>query len=154
MTNSVEGDPSPASGAPSGATPGSEAVEVPLPQDLTAPRVARGAVRGLLDRWRLQSVLEPVLLAVSELVTNALRHGRPPVGLRLVRRGRSVVVDVHDASKDLPGAGTSAAEGAESGRGMGIVEALAAEAGTKRLPSDGKVVWARFEAEGGEEGSR
>ena len=125
-----------------------ETVDVPLPQDLTAPSVARRAVRRLLDRWRLQDVLEPVLLAVSELVTNALRHGRPPVALRLEHRDHGVTVDVHDGSRDLPG--TPAPEqpdGAESGRGLGIVEAMAAETGVEDVPNNGKSVWARFEPE-------
>lgn len=127
--------------------PSVDAVEVPLPQDLTAPRVARSAVRRVIDTWRLHSVLEPVLLAVSELVTNALRHGRPPVGLRLVRAGRSVEVDVHDGSGDLPPGVSGAGDDAESGRGLGIVEAMATDAGCESVPDDGKIVWARFDSE-------
>ena len=135
---------------PSAAARSAEAVDVPLPQDLTAPAVARGAVRRLLDSWRLQAVLEPVLLAVSELVTNALRHGRPPVALRLVRTGHSVEVDVHDGSRDLPPGTAGPEEDAESGRGLGIVEAMAVDTGCEPVPDDGKIVWARFEPDGPE----
>lgn len=125
---------------------GGETVEVPLPQDLTAPGVARSAVRRLLERWRLQEVLEPVLLAVSELVTNALRHGHSPVALRLEHTDRAVTVDVHDGSKDRPAdPAAERCEGAESGRGLGIVAAMAAETGIQEVPDDGKWVWARFE---------
>ncbi|MDP9408840.1 MAG: ATP-binding protein [Actinomycetota bacterium] len=141
MTDQQTADPAGAATPP----PGFEAVDVPLPQDLTAPAVARGAVRRLLDRWNLHGVLEPVLLAVSELVTNALRHGRPPVALRLERSGGGVTVDVHDGSMDLPGSATEAAESAESGRGLGIVEAMASDTGVKSCPDDGKVIWARFD---------
>ena len=133
--------------------PGSaEAVDVPLPQDLTAPAVARGAVRRLLSRWNLHGVLEPVLLAVSELVTNALRHGRPPVALRLERSGEGVTVDVHDGSKDLPAGAGEAADSAESGRGLGIVEAVASDTGVRTCPDDGKVIWARFEPDAAPDG--
>jgi anti-sigma regulatory factor (Ser/Thr protein kinase) len=143
-------DPSQKASAVTSSDPGaeSERAEVPLPQDLTAPGVARSAARRLLDRWRLQDVLEPVLLTVSELVTNALRHGRPPVALRLEHRGSAVTVDVHDGSREPPGDPTAEqSDGAESGRGLGIVEAMAAETGVEKVPDDGKSVWARFEPE-------
>ncbi|MCW2778342.1 MAG: hypothetical protein JWN17_2067, partial [Frankiales bacterium] len=79
-----------------------ERVEVDLPSDLSAPGSARRAVRPLLLRWRLGELCEPVLLTVSELVTNAVRYGRAPVRLSMRRCARGVAVGVHDGVLPLP----------------------------------------------------
>ena len=50
------------------------AVHVALPDDSTAPRVARERARSVLRTWRLPGLLEPLLLVVSELVGNAVRQ--------------------------------------------------------------------------------
>ena len=121
-------------------------VQVELPPDLTAAREARATARRVLPRWRLGGLLDPVLLVVSELVGNAVRHGRPPVGLRLRKAGRGVRVDVHDEEAAAPAAGAADAD-AESGRGLLLVDAVAAESGVQLIEGDGKVVWARVEPE-------
>ena len=116
-------------------------MQVDLPQDLTAPSAARRATRRTLTRWRLGAILDPVLLTVSELVGNAVRHGRPPVELRLRRMGRGVRIDVHDeASVDVRT--PEQADDAESGRGLLLVDAVADESGVEQIEGDGKVVWA------------
>jgi two-component sensor histidine kinase len=94
----------------------------------------------------LTNLLDPVLLVVSELVGNAVRHGRPPVGLRLRRSGDGVRVDVHDEESVSPRRG-QAGPGAESGRGMVLVDAVSAESGVEQIDGDGKVVWARVDPE-------
>ena len=71
-------------------------MQVDLPPDLTAAREARAATKRVLPRWALGGLLDPVLLVVSELVGNAVRHGKPPVDLRLRTSGAGVRVDVHD----------------------------------------------------------
>jgi anti-sigma regulatory factor (Ser/Thr protein kinase) len=121
-------------------------VHVDLPSDLTAAREARAVARRVLPRWRLASLVEPVLLVVSELVGNAVRHGRPPVNLRLRKTGEGVRVDVHDEDATAPIPVTDAGE-AESGRGLLLIDALAAESGVEHIAGDGKVVWARVEPE-------
>jgi anti-sigma regulatory factor (Ser/Thr protein kinase) len=121
-------------------------VKVDLPPDLTAAREARAATRRVLPRWRLGAVLEPVLLVVSELVGNAVRHGRPPVDLRLRKAGRGVRVDVHDEEPTPPIPSTADAD-AESGRGLVLIDAVASESGVEFIEGDGKVVWARVDPE-------
>jgi signal transduction histidine kinase len=121
-------------------------VRFELPPDLTAAREARAATRSVLPGWRLTALLEPVLLVVSELVGNAIRHGRPPIDLRLRRAGRGVRVDVHDDDARPPIASDSAVD-AESGRGMLIVDAVASDSGVDQVEGDGKVVWARVDPE-------
>jgi anti-sigma regulatory factor (Ser/Thr protein kinase) len=121
-------------------------VQVDLPQDLTAPREARAATKRVLPRWALGALVDPVLLVVSELVGNAVRHGRPPVGMRLRKAGRGVRVDVHDEGASAPMANEASSE-AESGRGLFLVDAVAAESGVEHIEGDGKVVWARVDPE-------
>ena len=121
-------------------------VHVELPPDLTAARAARAATRHALPRWRLGNLLEPVLLVVSELVGNAVRHGKPPVDLRLRKTGSGVRVDVHDEASSPPQRPATAHDG-ESGRGMLLVDAVAAESGVEQIEGDGKVVWARVDPE-------
>jgi anti-sigma regulatory factor (Ser/Thr protein kinase) len=87
-----------------------------------------------------------VVLAVSELVTNAVRHGRPPVFFVLADHRHEVRLDVHDGNPREP-AGPSRADDdpdAESGRGMNIVDALAVQVDCEQVPDDGKVIHASF----------
>ncbi|MCP9984405.1 ATP-binding protein [Actinomadura madurae] len=46
-----------------------------LPAEITAPRSAREFTQVTLDAWGLTGDAGDVVVAVSELVTNALRHG-------------------------------------------------------------------------------
>jgi anti-sigma regulatory factor (Ser/Thr protein kinase) len=121
-------------------------VQVELPPDLTAAREARAATKRVLPRWALGGLLEPVLLVVSELVGNAVRHGRPPVDLRLRKHGTGVRVAVHDEDSSAPSASVASSD-AESGRGLLLVDAVAAETGVEQIEGDGKVVWAHVEPE-------
>lgn len=127
-------------------------VRVPLGDDLRAPGQARRAVREVLLSWRLPGLVDAVVLSVSELVTNALRHGRPPVHLVLHRHRSSVRLDVHDARPTLPpGQRGTGGDDAESGRGLHIVQSLAAEVGCEAVTGDGKVVHASFPTTGADQ---
>ena len=122
-----------------------------LPDDSTAPALARSHTRLVLGRWSLPAVLEPLLLVVSELVSNAVRHGRPPVELMLRRVGRGVRVDVHDESSAFgAGRASDAVRGAhdtEGGRGLTLINALSVDHGVDHIPHDGTRVWAIVEPE-------
>ena len=123
-----------------------------LPADATAPAVARSHARETLRGWSLPGVLEPLVLVVSELVSNAVRHGRPPVGLLLRRVGKGVRVDVHDESSVFPRASDMddrvlADLDAEGGRGLPIVDAVSVDHGVDQIPDDGKNVWAVVDPE-------
>ncbi|MFE4642205.1 ATP-binding protein, partial [Streptomyces sp. NPDC056730] len=81
-------------------------------------------------------------LIVSELVTNALRHGAAPVTLRLIRH-RVLVCEVSDASDTAPRMRHARATD-EGGRGLFIVARLSWKHGT-RYSAEGKIVWAEQE---------
>ena len=69
-------------------------IELDLPPDLSAPRVARVAL----------AVLQPTdeaQLVVGELVTNAVLHGAPPIRLCAIPLGTRLIVEVRDARPDL-----------------------------------------------------
>lgn len=112
----------------------------------TAPGTARQFVR---DHVRLLPAeqLEDVLILVSELVTNAVRHGRPEIGLTLTLAPTTLTVEVRDGGANLPVLPPHAASapGHTNGRGLIIVDALATTWGirpNRRAP--GKTVWCEF----------
>lgn len=120
---------------------------VELPADATAAAVARAQTRTALGSWRLPGLRDPLLLVVSELVGNAVRHGRAPFRMLLRRTRVGVQVEVHDeAAETSPEVPPSLPDAdAESGRGLFLVDALSADTGVRQIPDDGKVVWASVE---------
>lgn len=118
-------------------------VTVHLPQDASAPDSARRATREALRTWRLLALLDDVVLAVSELVTNALVHGRPSISLELRRDPGQLSVHVHDGKPASAMTG-STTDDAESGRGLTIVRALSDNLTVEDIDGDGKVVHAVF----------
>lgn len=124
---------------------GTGAVQVELAQDRRAAGQARRAARDVLVAWCLSGLVDAVVLAASELVTNAVRHGRPPVRMELQRQENQVRLDVHDGNPtEPPTAPADADDVAESGRGMGIVQAVADDVAVEQVEDDGKVVRATF----------
>jgi anti-sigma regulatory factor (Ser/Thr protein kinase) len=113
---------------------------VPLSTDPGEVRRLRHLVREQLRAWRLTGAAEVTLLLVSELVTNALLHGRPPLELRVAAIEGKVRVEVHDAADDRPPARAFPPPDAPHGRGIEIVAALANRWGSAPSPL-GKVVW-------------
>ena len=100
---------------------------------------AGGTVRG----WHPdEHLVSTVALVVSELVTNALLHGDPPVRVRLRSAGDALSVEVFDQGHVLP-ARRRGEPDEESGRGLLLVEVLSARWGS-RASATGKVVWAEL----------
>ncbi|MGW7548531.1 ATP-binding protein [Streptomyces sp. NPDC054770] len=77
-------------------------------------------------------------LIVSELVTNALRYGRPPLELRLIL-DHTLTCEVTDRATTTPRLRHARATD-EGGRGLFIVAQLA-EAWGARHSADGKTIW-------------
>lgn len=129
-------------------------MRVDLAQDERAASQARRATRDALVKWRLPGLVDAVVLAVSELVTNATRHGRPPLSMGLQHQREQVRLEVHDGSPtEPPGlAGPTAAPDAESGRGLSIVQALADEVDVEQITDDGKIIHVTFGVPRGNDG--
>ncbi|WP_371498884.1 SpoIIE family protein phosphatase [Kitasatospora sp. NBC_00374] len=109
-----------------------------LPPELTSVAKARElACRWLLVRG-LDELVDTTELLVSELVTNALRHGRGDIRLRLLR-DRTMVCEVWDDGYSQPRQ-RRAQETDEGGRGLQLVSLLAERWGSRRTPK-GKIVW-------------
>lgn len=111
---------------------------IDIPASTAGPAAARGVVRALLPSWGLNGLVDPAELVVSELVTNAIRYGSPPVGVRLLR-GRCLVCEVSDGSGTSPRL-RRAATTDEGGRGLFLVAQFAQRWGT-RYTTHGKVIW-------------
>ncbi|MBV6703404.1 SpoIIE family protein phosphatase [Kitasatospora aureofaciens] len=92
-----------------------------------------------LDEWGLADLAFGTELVLSELVTNAIRHGSPPVRVRLLR-DRSLICEVADGSNTSPHLKYAAITD-EGGRGLFLVAQLTEHWGTRYTPQ-GKVIWA------------
>ncbi|MEV5953130.1 SpoIIE family protein phosphatase [Streptomyces sp. NPDC051987] len=113
-----------------------------LPSDPARVADARARVLAVLEAWHLTDVAFTAELVVSELVTNAIRYGQPPVRLRLIR-GATLICEVSDASGAAPHL-RRARTSDEGGRGLLLVAQLAARWGTRHQPG-GKTIWAELE---------
>jgi anti-sigma regulatory factor (Ser/Thr protein kinase) len=124
-----------------------EVVRVDLHAGPHAPADARRATREVLRRWELPALVDRVVLVVSELVTNSVRYGRPPLHLDLRRLRGRIRIDVHDtvAQEPVLHDREPVADDRESGRGLLIVSAVADEVGVEQVPGDGKHVYAAFD---------
>ncbi|WP_299033189.1 ATP-binding protein [uncultured Pseudokineococcus sp.] len=116
-------------------------------------RIRRSLHSELLQRGEVESpgladLKDRVVLVVSELATNALRHGAPPSTVRLlVDDARAFVVDVTDAAADTsPELAVARALG-EGGFGMHLTSRLADGVGWY-ADTGVKHVWARFALDG------
>ncbi len=110
-----------------------------LPNEpVTVPAARRLAARQLRD-WGLEPLVTPVESIVSELVTNAIRHGDGPIRLRLIQH-RVLTCEVSDSNTGRPRPRHPHALD-EHGRGLHLVAQLSRRWGS-RSATEGKVVWA------------
>ncbi|MFF8729266.1 SpoIIE family protein phosphatase [Streptomyces sp. NPDC015171] len=110
-----------------------------VPFEVTAVSQVRGAVGRRLADWGLDGVAFSTELILSELLTNAIRYGAPPVRVRLLL-GRTLVCEVADGSNTSPRPRRAGATD-EGGRGLFLVSQFADMWGTRYAPR-GKVIWA------------
>jgi anti-sigma regulatory factor (Ser/Thr protein kinase) len=114
-----------------------------LPYDLRAPGQARSLARRCLCDWGLSELLDSVELVVSELVTNAVRHGAAPVEMTISREADHILVTVHDGAAAVPPQPRVAEPADDGGRGMHLVAVLTSRWGYDLQPA-GKTVWAEL----------
>lgn len=113
-------------------------------------RVGRDFTRDTLAGWGMTALSDIAELVVSELVTNALRHGlrsadaaddEHSVRLRLLAQSPYVMCMVSDPGTEIPVQAASDLA-AVSGRGLQVVDACSVRWGWHLLDNGGKVVWA------------
>jgi serine/threonine-protein kinase RsbW len=104
-----------------------------------------GAVRRLLRTLLVtlpDAKLDDVVLAASEVVTNAVLHGDGMVTFAVSGQPGVVRVEVTDDGGAVPRPRSDRTEGDEGGRGLLIVDAVATRWGVSpRRPGPGKTVW-------------
>ncbi|MFF4835156.1 ATP-binding protein [Streptomyces sp. NPDC001315] len=112
-----------------------EQKSVTLAANDRAPGTARSFTRDVLTAWGAEDLVERSVLIVSELTTNAERHGRsareavslPGAGgtrnitLTLALRADAVSIEVEDSSPKLPIPAVSFNPYSTSGRGLCLV---------------------------------
>ena len=114
-------------------------------------RCARDFTVATLGRWGIGERSDDIVVVVSELLTNALRHARPtaaawpqpPVRLGLIHPGPCVLCAVSDPSDQVPEPREPDWLD-ETGRGLHVVAALSDDWGCTTPSRLGKVVWATF----------
>ncbi|MER6780575.1 MULTISPECIES: SpoIIE family protein phosphatase [unclassified Streptomyces] len=119
-------------------------LRLPLhPGDPDGPAMARHLIRAAVAAWGAEERADEIELAADELMTNALVHtdGGGHVNVRLTPEGR-IRIEVEDTSSALPRR-REAGDWAVSGRGLLLVDRLAAEWGVEPR-GGGKSVWCEF----------
>ena len=86
---------------------------------------------------------DDVVLAMTELVGNSVRHGSGPIEVDLCDDGDLLVLQVTDGSDALPGQPHQRAT-SEGGRGLLLIENLAVRWGVRPRQGGGKTVWCEF----------
>lgn len=87
----------------------------------------------------MDDIAYTVELVVSELVTNAVRYGTPPIGLRVIHNS-TLIVEVSDGSGTAPHL-RRARVFDEGGRGLMLVAQVTERWGTRHA-QEGKTIWA------------
>ncbi|WP_377272692.1 SpoIIE family protein phosphatase [Peterkaempfera sp. SMS 1(5)a] len=110
-----------------------------LPSDPAMVLNARTLATDKIADWGLADTLFTAELVVSELVTNAIRYGRPPIRLRLIRDS-ALICEVSDGSSTSPHMRRARPDD-EGGRGLFLIAQLTQRWGT-RYSATGKTIWA------------
>ncbi|MEV8563366.1 SpoIIE family protein phosphatase [Streptomyces sp. NPDC051917] len=121
------------------AVPAEDTAHWEIPADPAAVSQAREWATRQLTRWGLEDLVFTTELIVSELVTNAIRYGRLPAELRLIRHN-VLVCEVTDSNSTQPRL-RRARTTDEGGRGLFLVAQLAERWGC-RHSQNRKTIWA------------
>ena len=114
------------------------------PASEQAPRVARGFLAQTTCTVHHPRMVDDAELLVSELVTNAVRHGTPPITVRVeCEAERGLCVSVTDENPEEPTPRVADAED-ENGRGMRLVDVISDRWGVQQRDGDGKEIWFRL----------
>lgn len=121
-----------------------------LPADPAVVAEARATAAERLARWGLSELAFTTELVVSELVTNAIRHGSAPIRLRLILE-QVLTCEVFDGSSTAPYLRHPRTTD-EGGRGLFLISQFAERWGT-RYTADGKIIWTEQALPGRDDGA-
>ncbi|MFF7856165.1 SpoIIE family protein phosphatase [Streptomyces sp. NPDC007904] len=110
-----------------------------VPYDAAEVAAVRQWAVDRLTAWGLDEAAFVTELVVSELVTNAIRYGAPPIHLRLIR-DHALICEVADANPTSPHLRRAHAYD-EGGRGLLLVAQLTQRWGSRQTHG-GKMIWA------------
>lgn len=123
--------------------PGSATFQLQLDPEPSTPRAVR---REFAKVFEGHPCLEPMLLCLSEVVTNAVLHARTTLSVTASQHGDTVRVEVADGSPVQP-VRRRFADVSPTGRGLHLLDRLTTSWGIEP-DGDGKTVW--FEMAGTE----
>ncbi|MFD4502412.1 ATP-binding protein [Streptomyces sp. NPDC058457] len=125
-----------------------------VPNDPRAVPICRRTLRMILTMHGLITLVDTAELLAAELVSNAVRHTKGPVALRVRYAGGVLRVGAWDADPEppaFPGGSEAFADGGEEdgGRGLALVRACSDLWGWQplsRFGNRGKYVWCELAA--------
>jgi hypothetical protein len=123
-------------------------VEADFDGNVGTVRGSRKFVANTLDAWDLGHLSEVACLLTSELAANAVSHVGSRYRLIVEWEASQLRIQVIDRSPVLPRPSPAAVD-KESGKGLLLVEALAAGWGSRPV-GEGKSVWFALPADEGE----
>jgi anti-sigma regulatory factor (Ser/Thr protein kinase) len=126
--------------------------ELRLPADASAPRLARRHVVDVLTAWGLQRWCDDAVLLTSELVSNAVMHGRGEPCIVITRSGATLRISVHDDGGSTPASRRSEPDDV-SGRGLAMVDGIASRWGSN-AGAHGTEVWFELHVVAASNGTR
>jgi anti-sigma regulatory factor (Ser/Thr protein kinase) len=118
-------------------------LRISLPQTSASPAQARRQVTRFAEENDVLGRASVALLVLSELVTNAVLHGREPIHVCVRRHPDALLIEVSDGDSHTSHIApqTRREPDQAGGRGLQIVNSLARDWGI-RSSDDGKTVWA------------
>jgi anti-sigma regulatory factor (Ser/Thr protein kinase) len=123
--------------------------------DAAEIRRARELVRSSLTSWDMTDQVDALVLAVSELVTNAIKHGDGGIEVHLTAEEDTVRLAVVDSGGDPPArVETDPSPGLHGGWGLRLVAEVADTWGAASGPTHTRVWMERSVAPGGDDHHR
>jgi anti-sigma regulatory factor (Ser/Thr protein kinase) len=125
-----------------------ERAELFLPMTDAAPGAARAFARAHGCSDHAAQLLDDALLLITELVTNSVQYGQPPLAIAIECEDGGLTVRVRDGDRRPPHP-RQASPDDESGRGLTLLDRLSHAWGVASVVDEhgsGKAVWFELRA--------